>query len=343
MKCQECRRELDKKGNRKKFCSRPCVQKFHNRIIKATYKERAETRKLYFLALSGNKCSGCGYNRNYTALEFHHTKKNKELKLDARGLATRSISVLMKEWKKCRLLCANCHREEHEKDGGLRPQSRKKKQKLMDLCGGGCEKCGYHACITALEFHHRDATEKKFGIGLQLHKLKIENLMKEAAKCCLLCANCHREEHYPNALIRLSRTEIENSPYLNFKTKPVRLCRHCKRKVTSKNKYFCHRNCYLECNRHTSKREEPKPRKREISNQEPKRRKRKFEVTKDRLIQLIWEMPMTAVGRLFQVSDNAIRKRCRSLAIPLPPSNYWKCQKVKAVVDGPTPNRTGNS
>jgi len=42
---------------------------------------------------------------------------------------------------------------------------------------------------------------------------------------------------------------------------------------------------------------------------------RKFEITKESLEKLIKELPMTKIGKLFNVSDNSIRKRCKKLGI----------------------------
>lgn len=53
-------------------------------------------------------------------------------------------------------------------------------------------RCGYSKCSRALSFHHRDPSTKKFGIGTA-KTLSIETLRVEAAKCDLLCANCHME------------------------------------------------------------------------------------------------------------------------------------------------------
>lgn len=49
--------------------------------------------------------------------------------------------------------------------------------------------------MEALDFHHRDAAEKDFGISYKGHTKALERLKKEVDKCILLCANCHREEH----------------------------------------------------------------------------------------------------------------------------------------------------
>lgn len=61
--------------------------------------------------------------------------------------------------------------------------------------GDACQRCGYSKCAAALEFHHRDPTEKEFGIGAPLGK-SYAALAEEMKKCDLLCANCHREIHW---------------------------------------------------------------------------------------------------------------------------------------------------
>ena len=72
-----------------------------------------------------------------------------------------------------------------------------KKQRLVDRFGGGCELCKYNKCLAALEFHHKDPSQKKFSVsGGNLRSKKFEALEKEAKKCVLLCANCHREVHH---------------------------------------------------------------------------------------------------------------------------------------------------
>lgn len=69
---------------------------------------------------------------------------------------------------------------------------KKVKQQAVDLLGGKCENCGYNTYLGALEFHHKDPTQKDFAINSSLSWKRIET---EVMKCMLLCANCHREEH----------------------------------------------------------------------------------------------------------------------------------------------------
>ncbi len=46
------------------------------------------------------------------------------------------------------------------------------------------------------------------------------------------------------------------------------------------------------------------------------------------LYEEVWTEPMTAVAKKYDMSDSGLRKRCKALNIPLPPSGYWA--KVKA-------------
>ncbi|WP_309712270.1 hypothetical protein [Armatimonas sp.] len=70
---------------------------------------------------------------------------------------------------------------------------RERKARLVAQCGGKCALCGYDRCVAALEFHHRDPATKRFNLGKD-NLLKAWNMvLEEAAKCDLLCANCHRE------------------------------------------------------------------------------------------------------------------------------------------------------
>lgn len=77
-------------------------------------KKRGIERKIYFINNLGGCCSKCGYNKNLAALEFHHVNpESKEFQIDIRRLSNTSMDKLQEEIHKCILLCANCHREEH--------------------------------------------------------------------------------------------------------------------------------------------------------------------------------------------------------------------------------------
>ena len=83
-------------------------------LKKAVTKRRKKIRQMA-IEYKGAQCAICGYNKCIQALEFHHTdENNKDFGISAKGY-TRSWKEVKKELDKCELLCANCHREMHER------------------------------------------------------------------------------------------------------------------------------------------------------------------------------------------------------------------------------------
>jgi transposase len=70
---------------------------------------------------------------------------------------------------------------------------RKVKRLLVQEAGGCCRLCGYDRCIAALEFHHLRPNEKQFELSRHGVARSLARARVEAAKCVLLCANCHAE------------------------------------------------------------------------------------------------------------------------------------------------------
>ena len=85
--------------------------------------------------------------------------------------------------------CGDCHNKY------TIAKARESKRKAVIYKGGGCAECGYNKCIAALEFHHINSKEKDPNFG-KMKNWKFERIKEELDKCVLLCANCHREEHY---------------------------------------------------------------------------------------------------------------------------------------------------
>lgn len=70
------------------------------------------------------------------------------------------------------------------------------KKRAVDYKGGKCKVCGYDKCVDALEFHHRDPSEKNREYDANyMKKLDFEKVKLELDKCDLLCCRCHREIH----------------------------------------------------------------------------------------------------------------------------------------------------
>lgn len=133
MICSNCGKEYNKSKDFRtkyrtysKFCSQKCYDKYRQPEVREKIKDftkqfgttektvQSTILKLQLVDLCGGKCEICGYNKNLSALEFHHLdKKTKEFELDATTLLSKSDDELLSELLKCQLLCANCHREVH--------------------------------------------------------------------------------------------------------------------------------------------------------------------------------------------------------------------------------------
>jgi transposase-like protein len=70
---------------------------------------------------------------------------------------------------------------------------RRRKRSLVEEAGGECLLCGYDRCLAALQFHHVDPSTKRFTLGGVGGNTAMARSREEAAKCVLLCANCHAE------------------------------------------------------------------------------------------------------------------------------------------------------
>lgn len=70
---------------------------------------------------------------------------------------------------------------------------RRVKAAIVAEAGGRCTLCGYDRAVAALHFHDVDPATKRFHIGYGGFARSLEATRQEAAKCVLLCANCHAE------------------------------------------------------------------------------------------------------------------------------------------------------
>lgn len=66
------------------------------------------------------------------------------------------------------------------------------KEQLVEEAGGCCCICGYDRTVVNLHFHHVDPTQKSFMMTMAQGK-SLAAYRAEAAKCVLVCANCHGE------------------------------------------------------------------------------------------------------------------------------------------------------
>lgn len=117
--CTVCGKVL--RGRQSKYCSRRCKNADTNCRHQSylAQQKRGHERKERLVSIKGGECQRCGYRKNLAALEFHHvTADEKEFQLDLRSLSNRSWPRILREARKCILVCSNCHRELHNPGKG---------------------------------------------------------------------------------------------------------------------------------------------------------------------------------------------------------------------------------
>ncbi len=86
----------------------------HTDVCRACYDRvrRMERKRKIIEELFEGECEICGYSGCQKALTFHHINPDeKEMQLS--DMLRRSWDIVVKEAKKCKLLCSNCHNTLH--------------------------------------------------------------------------------------------------------------------------------------------------------------------------------------------------------------------------------------
>ena len=145
-------------------------------------------------------------------------------------------------------------------------------------------------------------------IALELHHVNGDRLDHRIENIVLLCPNCHAQTdtYCGKNISSKGKTTISNISKKQVNKIPVeKLCKHCGKTFASGYTF-----CSKECAANSAKR---------------------FNVSKEELKRLIWELPTSKIAEQLGVSDNAIGNRCKTYGIEKPPRGYWRkveCGKI---------------
>jgi hypothetical protein len=67
---------------------------------------------------------------------------------------------------------------------------------LDELRDVPCADCGGRFPPCAMDFDHRDGSSKTAGVTRMVGRSGAARILAEAAKCDIVCANCHRARTY---------------------------------------------------------------------------------------------------------------------------------------------------
>lgn len=151
-------------------------------------------------------CSMCGARLRPVAMDFHHRDPSKKRFTigEACSLGGVGLSDAIEEIGKCDVVCVNCHRVMHGGAGDSRPSDlawrARVEAALLPFKSRPCVDCGSTFDPVAMDFHHRRGEGKRREVAQwRAHGPRgddgIASMLREVAKCDVVCAACHRIRH----------------------------------------------------------------------------------------------------------------------------------------------------
>lgn len=178
---------LDLKG--KKINKWTVIEKAKSRKDKAYWLckcDCGEMREIQATSLVNERSYSCGKCKN--SRDFNGTLKKCDI--------CKKEFITIRYGQK-RRFCFECSPYGESKANSITTIRKAIKQQLVKYKGGKCEICGYNKCLNAMQFHHKDMTNKDFTISANIDSgdFNMKSYYAEVDKCLLVCANCHAEIH----------------------------------------------------------------------------------------------------------------------------------------------------
>lgn len=114
MNCSKCNRET---AGSRKYCDECRLDLLRIRELNNTRGRMIRNRNFMKEYKQTRGCDICGYAQCSYALDFHHI--DPKTKLDTvcnLSKKLKNLEIIKSEIDKCKLICANCHREQRYKD-----------------------------------------------------------------------------------------------------------------------------------------------------------------------------------------------------------------------------------
>lgn len=179
-------------------------QRWHYRNIEWNSERTLKRRGRLRSWINGRKrergCIRCGAD-DPACLDYHHTDED-EKEMAVVRMITHGYGKdrLREEIAECEVICANCHREVHH--GHLPPDRIRDDRPRLQAwvyeykrATGGCARCDEDNPV-CLDFHHVGPEKSRTVASMISDGCSKEEIRAEIAKCTVLCANCHRKEHF---------------------------------------------------------------------------------------------------------------------------------------------------
>jgi hypothetical protein len=185
-----------------------------NRLAEIERVTRRQRATLAFLRdLRRRPCADCGKTFPPWVMDFdHRDPAKKKFNVTSGRAMLMSRSRLLAEIEKCDIVCANCHaartyrwlvsRMSSATPGtsarieNKRVYWRGHAKLLEELRNVPCTDCGLRFPFYVMQFDHRDSLDKRYTVTRMIGRAGKKRILEEAAKCDIVCANCHRDRTY---------------------------------------------------------------------------------------------------------------------------------------------------
>jgi hypothetical protein len=174
----------------------------------ARVRRRQEATTAFLRELRNVPCHDCGGRFAPHQMDFdHRDPREKAFTLCSGRAALKNREQTRAEAAKCDVVCANCHRlrsrARHRKWLASRTPAvspriddqrirwRHRADLLDQLRSVPCVDCGGRFAQCSMDFDHRDPATKVRAVTRMIFG-SIDRMLAEAAKCDIVCANCHR-------------------------------------------------------------------------------------------------------------------------------------------------------
>jgi hypothetical protein len=154
-------------------------------------------------------CADCGGRFESHQMDFDHRDPGeKRFTLCSGRAGLKSRTEILIEAAKCDVVCVNCHRlrsRRRHRDwlanrivsalpgtDVRRTRWRYHAEVLDQLRSVPCADCGERFAQCSMDFDHRDPATKLARVTSMVGRAGLQRILAEAAKCDIVCANCHR-------------------------------------------------------------------------------------------------------------------------------------------------------
>lgn len=183
-------------------------QRWHYRNVEwnaeRTLRRRADLRAWVNERKADRGCADCGES-DPACLDLHHREDaDKGMEITEMVPYGHSKENLREEMAKCVVLCANCHRRRHDRRPAAvtnegAPSTKRERLQVWSFeyrRERGCQRCREDDPV-CLQFHHPDDVDKEASVGNMISDSRAPSKIRaEGDRCVVLCANCHRREHF---------------------------------------------------------------------------------------------------------------------------------------------------